>query len=656
MHQPDYRDSNGVISMPWVFLHAIKDYYDMLWIVSLHSGANVTFNITPTLIEQLEMYKRGCECDRFIRLLLKDVDMLTLEERAYLNKLCRTSNVETMVKPLRGYAELFGMGSLEGKQLRDLEVFYLLSWCGTYLRKYSDIIASLLNKGGSFSEDDKAELVEELLKFVEGILPYYGRLYSEGRIELSTTPYAHPILPLLIDVNEARAANPLTVTPDNAFSLADDALLHVERSKEVFAEVFGGAPRGFWPAEGGVSERAVNMLHKMGGEWCATDEAVFFRSIGVEDRTQLYKPCVFNGMRLFFRDRVLSDRVGFVYKMWSEHKAVEDFVEYVGSLNSGSLITCILDGENPWEFYPDNGFGFLNALYSRVSGEFDMVKLGDVGGEYVELEHLAPGSWINGDFSTWIGHPEKNRAWEILFDTRRDYMRHKQGGDDDVINHFLVAECSDWYWWYGDDHATSFKVEFDTLFRSHLVAVYKAIGVNPPANLLVPIVRNRKTVAYINKPKFPISPVINGVFDSFFEWLGAGVVDEARWFSTMDARFPIKRLYYGCDDRNVYVALEGDVESIARGRIIVIVGDSEKSIVLPVSRQLVRVYPKDDRCVAIVSREVVEMSIDRRLFGTAETARLRMEVEVDGSVIQILPGFGYLEINLKEDYARNWFV
>lgn len=665
MHQPDYRDASGVMQMPWVFLHAIKDYYDMPWMMARHETIKATFNITAPIIQQLELYYNNPqESDKFLALWLKHPSLLDEDERRWVIKLCISTQFDTMVKPFERYVELHSQEHFNNTELIDLEVLFILAWCGVYLRTNNDVVKSLITKEKNYSNEDKSALLKELSKFVSGIFDYYAKLHRDGVITISTTPLNHPILPLLMDMGNAIKANANTNIPKEYVTLEDDALLQIQKSQELFKETFGYEADGFWPAEGAVDESSVALLKSCGVKWIATDEEILFKSLNSSSREALYHSYNYNGMTMGFRDHNLSDLIGFTYRHKDSYSASKHFIgelEKIQHSNEDATVFVILDGENAWEFFDNNGFDFFNALYSDLKYCLwcETIHMDDVVKQPSrELPYLAPGSWIHGSFNTWVGHSEKTRAWELIFVTKRDYKHHKASLDEithlKITDHFLAAECSDWFWWYGDDHYTDFGAEFDELFRSHLINIYDLIGISPPSDLFIPIIKDRSSENFWIKPQSDISPRINGRHDSFFEWIGCGVVDESKLFSTMDKqRGPIEKIYYGQDDEKLYFAFHSNINASC-------VSDSMSIIIDPID-VTGKVYLKTEKTffgnleVDVACEEWLEISIDKSKIDKDEIS-LRFEIEKDGIVVQTLPGFGELKIDLGSDYSRNWFI
>jgi len=666
MHQPDYKNASGVIQMPWVFLHSIKDYYDMPWMMARHVGIKATFNITSPIINQLKLYcDEPLRYDRFLSLWIKKPHELNETQRAEVLKLCKSTQFDTMVTPFERYSELYRQEYLNNNEFIDIEILFILSWCGVYLRKNSEVVKSLIEKQKDFCNDDKVILLEELVGFVKNIFNYYAKLHKDGVISLSTTPLNHPILPLLIDMNVALKANATTNIPKKHVSLKEDAQEQILRAKEIFYDTFGFMPDGFWPAEGAVSEDTLAMFLSSGIKWCATDEEILLKSLRTKDRSNIYVPYEFNGVNIVFRDHYLSDLIGFRYKDKAPDDAASDFIYELEKIRNEAgdeaSVFVILDGENAWEFYKNNAKDFFEYLYKKIKNTpwcktLTMDEISKL--ERKKLSYLSAGSWIHGEFNTWVGDIEKTRAWELLYLTKRDYERHKNLLDskiqEKIKTHFLAAECSDWFWWYGDDHVTEFAVEFDELFRNHLLSIYELMGLSAPADILMPILQDRSVSDFHLKPQSDISPNINGKLDSFFEWIGCGVIDESKMFSTMDKiRGPITKIRYGQDNNNIYISFESKEPNFCK------LYEMEISFE-PINKKIRMFF--DDTAKSYdgiefisVCKNLLEISIDKKNIDVDEIS-LRFEVIKDSRVIQTLPGFGELKLDLGNDYAQNWFV
>lgn len=665
MHQPDYRDGSGIMQMPWVFLHAIKDYYDMPWMMARHSSVKATFNITPTLIQQLKLYYIQPQAsDRFLALWSVHPSSLAEEDRKWVIKICKSATAKTMFESSARYREHHTQEHFNNSELIDLEMLFVLSWCGAYLKENNIIVQQLIAKQKDYTNDEKLTLLNELSVFIAGIFDYYLKLHNDSLITLSTTPLTHPILPLLMDMNNALSANPSTDIPKDFMDLSEDARLHVSRAKDLFFETFGHMPTGFWPAEGAVDTKSVALLKECGVEWIATDEEILFRSLNSSVRENLYTPYMYKGMRIVFRNHYLSDLIGFTYSKMEASQAVSNFMHELDKIEHSdpdATVFVILDGENAWEFFTNNGFDFFDLLYENLqeSTWCESVTMDQVSQLPArELAYLAAGSWIHGNFNTWVGHREKTRAWELIYLTKRDYEHHKDSLDEltreKITEHFLLAESSDWFWWYGDDHYSEFGAEFDELFRFHLIDIYTLINIAPPSDLFIPIVEHKSTQNFWLQPQSDISPVINGKHDSFFEWIGCGIVDESKLFSTMDKeRGPIKKILYGQDDFKLYFAFEARISELCNIYTMEIIIEPlglRKKVDFEIQTSFI-----GELELYVMCHNLLEMSIDKSKI-TSDEISIKFELEKDGQIIQILPGFGELKIDLSNDYSRNWFI
>lgn len=582
MHQPDYRDPvAGLTLLPWTYLHAVKDYGEMLKTAAEVPGARMTFNLVPTLIEQLDRQLAGEANDHWLDLARRDpADLAGTERRTLLNQFFSVHH-ERHVFPYPKYRELLKRRGddpeprpeeFSDQDLRDLQVLFLLAWSGHHLARENPV-KRLRRRGEQFSETDKAELLALYDREVAGVLELYRRLEQEGRIEISVTPYAHPILPLLCGNQVAREASPGLALPHQSFRHPEDAQLQVRYGLQLVSGRLGDRQRGMWPAEGAISETSLRIMQQCGAAWVASDEEILHKSLpgGLTRRADLYRPYSFGDLPILFRDRELSDRIGFVYAHWQPERAARDLIGHLQRAAHSApdgLLPLILDGENCWERYLDNGYPFLRALYQGINEapELRMVTVSEALAELptTPLRRVAPGSWINGDFNIWIGHPEENQAWDLL-----DRARSESGLDTQIASlienprqefpeallHLLRAEGSDWFWWYGDHHVTAQADLFDTLFRRHLEALYKATGKIPPESLYQPIKPPRRRRS-IEEPRVHFTPHIDGLVSDYFEWLGAGRAELGTSGAMHAATELFSVLYFGYDRDNFYLRID----------------------------------------------------------------------------------------------------
>ncbi len=585
MHQPSYRDPhNGQLALPWVRLHATRAYYDMAWLLDRHPGVRATINLVPILVEQLRAYVDG-ERDRYWQLSKKPARLLTTAERAFVLRHFFSVPVDTDIRPRARYWRLHERqrdghrdpADFSDDDLRDLQVLFNLAWFGYAARAEHPLIDQLEHKGRGYTEDDKRKLLDLQIAVLRTVLPLYRRLAARGQIELTTTPYHHPILPLIIDSDAAARCQPNQPRPPR-FAWPDDAEQHVRRAIDAHTRTFGAAPRGIWPAEGAVSPEAAALLTARGARWIATDEAQLAQSLprdrrrpGDTWRPWRYQPEGAKPLDLVFRDRTLSDLIGFTYAKNPAPIAVDDFIARLETIRDRAplddeplLVTVALDGENPWEHYPHSGRAFLEALYAALDRHDDIrtVRIGD----HLEahpprnlLDDLHSGSWIGGDYHIWIGGAVENTAWRVLGEARAWFQQHRESADPTAAaaahEHLLQAESSDWFWWYGDHFHSNNDEDFDHLFRAHLRRVYALLGADPPSVLDRSLYPGRAARA-TTPPKALISPRLDTAASTYFDWAGAGDLDLAGPAGSMYQAHRFGRLRYGFDLDHLYLRLE----------------------------------------------------------------------------------------------------
>ena len=577
MHQPDYRDPvSGQTLLPWTWLHGVKDYGEMLETIA-ETGARVTINLVPSLLEQLERYANGEAEDRWLALLSRSPGAMSTTERQFMVEQFFSVNEETQIFPNRRYHQLHQLrgvghqvdeGNFSEQELLDLQVCFLLAWTGSHLRRKSSVVAELIHQGEQFREEQKRQLLACCNEELHRVLDFHRQLENTGQIEISVTPYAHPILPLLCDLHIALEPSPGLSLPAVDFRHPEDARLQVREGLRTAERIFGQRQRGMWPAEGGVSVAAVKLMQEEGVLWAATDEDILARSLngGLARRSDLYNIYQYNDLPLLFRDRELSDRIGFLYAGWETGEAVNDLLKRLQRISSrapGGTVAIILDGENCWERYPDNGYPFLRDFYRALQNEpaveLSTIKDALAGVQPIPLNRLASGSWIRSDFTTWIGHPEENRAWELLKQTRAEVitteietaLAQPQEPLSDLVRELLRAEGSDWFWWFGDEHATAQADIFDRLFRRHLEGLYHLRGLPVPSRLHRAIKPGQKKVVGF-EPTACFTPQIDGRIGNYFEWLAAGRIELAVGGAMYSSGKSLEDLYYGYDQTQLY--------------------------------------------------------------------------------------------------------
>ncbi|MDP3716877.1 MAG: glycoside hydrolase family 57 protein [Acidobacteriota bacterium] len=581
MHQPFYEDlATGEHILPWVRLHAIKDYWGMVALMGEFPGVRATFNLVPSLVVQVQAFAEDRASDRHLAAGLKPAEALTADEAGWLVANGFHAPYGRMIAPYPRYAELHAArlagAAFTPADLRDLQVWHKLAWIDPDWLARDPRLVELIARDRDYTEADKVALRQIELELLRLVVPAYREAGERGQVELACSPFYHPILPLLHDSDVGLGTHPGAGRPRTRFARPDDARTQIERALAFHADTFGRRPAGMWPSEGSVSDAAVALLAESGVTWIATDEDILARSLGVAlPRDEfghalrpeiLYRPYRLGaaGPVALFRDHALSDRIGFHYQSWDAGAAAADFVDRVrtaghrfAAATGGEVgtVSVILDGENAWEHYPGGGRPFLRALYSALAaaGDIRTVTMAEAAsGPAVPLASVHAGSWINADFYIWMGHRDDHRAWSQLAEARDTFDRHAGGvaadRRDQAFEELLIAEGSDWFWWYGDDHSSDHDQEFDELFRLHLRNAYAALGVPVPDELYV---SNISTGAATElSPAGVVSVRLDGRATSYLEWAGASrpsLVRPAGAMHEVAAASPITELLVGFD-------------------------------------------------------------------------------------------------------------
>jgi alpha-amylase/alpha-mannosidase (GH57 family) len=588
--------------LPWVRLHGIKDYYGMAKLIEEFPGMRCTINLVPSMLDQLIDYTERGASDPFLKRTEIPADSLSAQDAYFILDHFFMAQWDRMIRVYPRYGELLEMrrigrrpaslalDTFSVKDLRDLQVWFNLTWFHPVSFEESEALRELRTKGKGFSENDKSVILAEAKRVLARVIPLHKELLSRKQLELTTTPFYHPILPLLNDMHSAREAMPGTPLPNGHMVLSEDAETQVRKAVEFHKQLFGAPPEGMWPSEGSVSSGIVPIVARQGIRWIATDEEILGHTLGtslrgargkIERPNLLYRAwqCDVQGAKLgmLFRDHHLSDLIGFQYQSWEGAPAADDFLAHVQAASKDlpageeTLVTVVLDGENCWEHYPDQGIQFLRSLYSKLekSNAISPVRASDFITQHPpthKIEKVFAGSWINHNFYIWAGHAEDRRAWEYVYLTRRDLvdaanLREKLAIPADAMEkaweELYIAEGSDWYWWYGDDHSSGNDGAFDLLFRTHLKNVYRFIGRNAPSFLDVPIKGMAHAKRY-SDPRNSLSVTIDGRVTSYFEWLGAGKYYADKEGGVMNAALSplIQHIHFGVDTRHLYVRID----------------------------------------------------------------------------------------------------
>ena len=569
MHQPFYEDlATHEHILPWVRLHALKDYYGMVALLREFPGVRMTFNLVPSLLVQLEAFAADRARDRFLELSLKPADDLDARDVDFILENFFHAQRQHMIDIYPRYAELLARrgGSLPPaadrraaaarftrQDLRDLQVWHKLAWIDPLYLDHDARVGALVAKGRDFSEEDKTALRHVELELLNKVIPEYRDAAARGQIEISASPFYHPILPLLCDSDVYLRTHPDARRPRQAFRHPEDAVEQLARASACHKRLFGRRPVGLWPAEGSVSDAIVPLVAKAGFTWMATDELILARTLGatfsrdgrghVEQPERLYVPYRVQAggstVACTFRDHVLSDLIGFTYSGWAAEAAADDFVgrlveagarfrERTGGKEA--LIPIILDGENAWEHFEGGGRPFLRALYRRFSGHAELrtVTMAEAcEAPAADLPGIFPGSWIDANFYIWIGHADDQKAWSQLAEARSalDAAEVDPVSAAEAREEVLIAEGSDWFWWYGDDHSSAHDQEFDDLFRRHLRNAYRQLRKTVPEELFLSNISTGTPASAQTAPTAFLAPTLDGEETSYFEWLGAGTVE-----------------------------------------------------------------------------------------------------------------------------------
>jgi alpha-amylase/alpha-mannosidase (GH57 family) len=660
-HQPFYQDlATGEHILPWVRLHALKDYFGMVALLREFPGVRVTINLVPSLLVQLEAFADNRALDRHLEVGLKPAALLTDDERVFLVANGFHAQRARMIEPYPRYAELLRKKETAGQngsaarqfseaELRDLQVWHKLAWVDPSYLDTDPRVRALVAKDRGFDETDKAVLRDVELELLRAVIPEHRAAVERGQIEISASPFYHPILPLLCDTDIYLRTHPHSRMPRQRFRHPEDAAEQLRRAADYHRQLFGAAPVGLWPSEGSVSDAMVAPAAGAGFRWMATDELILARSLGValtrdghghlQQPELLYRPYRVRAgdasIACMFRDHVLSDLIGFTYSGWSAEAAAADFVgrlveggrRYANRTSGGeATIPIILDGENAWEHFDGGGRPFLRALYRALEthAELQTVTMRDAcAAPAADIDGIFPGSWINGDFYIWIGHADDHRAWGQLAEARQALDAPGPAADEAsrarAREELFIAEGSDWFWWYGDDHSSEHDLEFDDLFRRHLRNVYRALDKPVPDELFLTNITTEPLQTVGQAPSGFLHVTLDGEVTSYFEWLAAGSLELRTTAGSMHqvsdgGQTLVGRLLFGFDADHLYLRVD-----FSRRASDLLVGTAEVHLTF--------ITPADTRirlCGA-TGRQVAAV-LERRHAVTAEWLRVEDDV------------------------------
>jgi alpha-amylase/alpha-mannosidase (GH57 family) len=713
MHQPQYRDpATHRYILPWTRLHALKDYWGMAHMLEAFPAVHVTFNIVPSLGMQIEEYASGKFEDPWFDVAFKSASELTVADKHEILQRAFQVNHEHLMSRWPRFVDLFQWSQrlgaeraaeqFSGQDWLDLQVLSQLAWMDEEYLASDPVISALSRQGSNFSERDKENLRAKQHELLQRVLTEYRRVALRGQIEVSTTPFYHPILPLLCSSQIARVANPHSPSLTPPFRFPEDAREQLVRARQYHEKLFGQSPQGLWPSEGSVSDEALGIAAELGFRWFATDEGVLGRTRNIgfwrdadgipENAGELYSPWKFRigGREIygFFRDHYLSDLVGFVYSRMGASEAADDFhrrLRLIGEKTDRrkpATVAVILDGENAWEYYPGNGREFLRQFYARIGNDPEIRALTASeaiaeAGEVGTLEGIFPASWINANFDIWIGHSQDIRAWELLRDAREAYAKAEKssGGAPNAgwavpdlpraREALLAAEGSDWCWWYGPENSSSNDAEFDGLYRKHLTEAYTALGLEVPMNVGEPIKRVAFGAQVVPATDW-LNVQVDGRVSSYFEWLGAGHYSMSRRGGAMHSQMHfIGEVFYGFSEDKLFVRVDPLRDTFAQFqdcefRLVFDAGATIRFFVRvrDGALQSFSVEQNGRACMdangkfSVAVGKIVEISISRDAFALAGLTAIRFSASLwrEGLALDLVPREGFLEFPLGEDY------
>jgi len=601
-HQPFYKDLvTGQYRLPWTRLHALKDYYGMVKLLDEFPGVHQTFNLVPSLITQIQDYVSGEAQDPFLQVAAKPAKDLTEAERRFALQYLFQAHPVNVIGRYPRYRELWekfrGAGDsperaekyFQAQDFTDLQVLSQIGWFDEYVLAERDV-AELIRKGRNYTLDDQRLVITLERDLLGRVLPAHAEAAKKGLIEVSTSPFYHPILPLVCDTQEGAISSPGLPLPQNRYQHPEDAREQLQRGLDLHEKVFGQRPHGVWPSEGSVSAEALTIAYQLGVQWMATDEGVLGRSLGTNFSRdgygrlhsdlahRLYTIYRYEDakadtrMNLLFRDHTLSDLIGFVYSGMPPQDAANNLIHKIKEsakpvLASGqdAVVSIILDGENAWEYYPHSGREFLRRFYDAVQKdpEMEAVTVREAIARHKNVAHLkaiVPGSWIHANFNVWIGAPEDNKAWDYLYHARNFYAQAAPGATEEqrklAFEEILIAEGSDWNWWYGPEHHSANDRDFDELYRKHLSNVYQLLGGTPPDYLAQPIAGGAVRPSFTPQTAY-VHPRVAGDMVRYFEWMGAArYTSDQRSGSMHGKQFLMDEVFAGIDEQYVYGRLD----------------------------------------------------------------------------------------------------
>lgn len=588
MHQPVYQLSpEGDYLMPWTRLHAVKDYLDMVTILDNFKDIKLNFNVVPVLLDAFIDYGEKGLHDLHSRLTVTDIKDLTEDDKEFILNNFFDSNYRTMILPYEEYNRLFqkrqtmaeaDISAFSEQEYSDLMALFNLAWFDPSYKNEYIALKKLFKKGKGYTLEDRQNIIEIQRDIIRRIIPAYRKYVEDGKIEITTSPYYHPILPILLDIGSIKIANKEGLPVDLKMPL--DAKMQTVAALDRIEELTGKRPRGIWPSEHCVSPKELDMFKEAGAEWSISDEGILSESINfefvrdfkgyLEEPYHLLKSYEYkNGLKMVFRNSLFSNLIGFEYPNYDSVLAANDLYDRIKVMQSkllsspdeNHILTIAMDGENCWENYPNDGINFLKTLYELIEKDesLETVLISDYldrEKNHKPLKNIASGSWINRNFKLWIDEPLKNLAWNYLKQVRDDFSKYvKENPYNPNIElarrELFIAEGSDWFWWYGEPNDSGRDNIFDYIFREHLKNIYLYLGLEAPEYLDTPL------LSAISKPsRYPkgeINPVLDGLDKAEDDsWLNAGCISIPDGPVLKENKF-FDRICFGYDKDNLYL-------------------------------------------------------------------------------------------------------
>lgn len=608
-HQPLYKsyqslaNEAGNYRLPWVRLHGTKDYLDLVLLLERYPTLHQTVNLVPSLILQLEDYAAGNAIDPYFALTLTPESQITTEHKLKILEYFFNANYRTLIAPHKRYQELYEQRHNSGitwclenwtlQDYCDLMAWHNLAWIDPLFWQEDPELQAWGQQGKNFSLGDRQRIIAKQRQIIQRIIPQHRQMQETGQLEITTSPYTHPILPLLADTSSGRIAVPTMNLPEPRFCWSEDIARHLQKAKIIYRDRFGREPKGLWPSEQAVSPGILADIAQAKFQWLCSDETVLGSTLhhvfhrdetgNITEPELLYQPYRLQtpdgDLAIVFRDHRLSDLIGFTYSGMPPEKAAQDLISHLDAiarslaqrenftdkthLQQPWLVTIALDGENCWENYPQDGLPFLTNLYELLSAteQFKLVTVSDFINQFppthtIPGDCLHTGSWIDGTLRTWIGDPIKNKAWEYLIDARQVLANHPEAtveNNPEVWEALYAAEGSDWFWWFGEGHSSHQDEIFDQLFREHLCTLYRALNEPIPAYLYQPLEKYPKKG--FRQPEAFIQPIIDGIGNEE-KWEKAGQIELGNSTETMHQNTLVERIFYGFNHQNFYFRLD----------------------------------------------------------------------------------------------------